>query len=267
MKNEDPGIDFFPEIGAGGFSRVNSTIQFYERINALVDPDFVVLDFGAGRGAAQWDDLVSYRRELRDFRGKVREVIGADIDPIVTTNPTLNRALVLQPGSPIPLPDKCVNLIISDFTFEHVEDPANIARELDRILIPGGWICVRTPNRFGYVALANRLAPGFLRMHVLRFAQPGRKEQDVFRPFYRLNTFKSLRNHFEARYYEYYTYSCDAEPAYHANSKVLYRLFLIIHHLTPPKLRTLLLIFLRKKSNKTPRGCSRLNDLVSRAES
>ena len=37
MGNEDPGIQFFPEIGAGGFSRIDSTIQFYERINALLD--------------------------------------------------------------------------------------------------------------------------------------------------------------------------------------------------------------------------------------
>jgi SAM-dependent methyltransferase len=247
MKNENPGIHFFPEIGAGGFSRIDSTIQFYERINALVDPDFVLLDFGAGRGAAHSDDVVRYRRELRDFRGKVREVIGADIDPIVTTNPTLSRAVVLLPGNPIPLPDKCVSLIFSDFTFEHIEDPTRVASELDRILAPGGWICVRTPNRYGYVALVNRFAPNFLRMRVLRLAQPSRKEEDVFRPFYRLNTFKSLRDLFKSTHYEHFMYSSDAEPAYHANLKVLYHLFLIIHYLTPPKFQSLLLIFLRKK--------------------
>jgi SAM-dependent methyltransferase len=247
MKNEDPGIHFFPEIGAGGFSRVDSTIQFYERINALVDPDFVLLDFGAGRGAAHSDDVVRYRRELRDFRDKVREVIGADIDPIVTTNPTLSRALVLQPGSCLPLPDNCVNLIISDFTFEHIEDPTHIASELDRILAPDGWICIRTPNRYGYVALVNRLTPNFLRMRLLCLAQPSRKEEDVFRPFYRLNTFKSLRRFFKPIHYEHFMYTWDAEPAYHANLKSLYHLFLIIHHLTPPKLRSLLLIFLHKK--------------------
>jgi SAM-dependent methyltransferase len=146
----------------------------------------VLLDFGAGRGAAHSDDVVRYRRELLDFRGKVREVIGADIDPIVTTNPLLNRAFVLQPGGPIPLPDKYVNLIISDFTFEHIENPTHVASELDRILVRGGWICVRTPNRHGYVALVNLLTPEFLRMRVLRLAQLNRKEQDVFRPFYRL---------------------------------------------------------------------------------
>ena len=59
---------------------MDSTIQFYERINALLQPDFVVLDFGAGRGASHSEDRVRYRRELRNLRGKVREVIGADID-------------------------------------------------------------------------------------------------------------------------------------------------------------------------------------------
>jgi SAM-dependent methyltransferase len=267
MKNKDPGIRFFPEIGAGGFSRIDSTIQFYERINALVDEDFVLLDFGAGRGAAHWDDAVPYRKKLRDFRGKVREVIGADIDPIVTDNPVLNRAFVIHPGSCIPLPDASVNLIISDFTFEHIEDPAYIAGELDRILVPGGWICVRTPNRYGYVALTNQLAPKFLRMRVLRLAQPSRKEQDVFTPFYRLNTFKAFRSYFNPTHYEHFTYSWDAEPAYHANSQALYRLFLIVHHLTPPTLRTLLLIFLRKKATNTALERLLPKDFASRTES
>src|SRR5262249_1209732 len=152
------------------------------------------------------------------------------------------------PGSSIPLPDKSINLIISDFTFEHIEDPAHAANELNRVLVPGGWICVRTPNRYGYVALANLLAPEFLRMRVLRLAQPNREARDVFRPFYRLNTSKALRVYFKPTHYEHYMYSWDAEPAYHANSRALYRLFLITHRLTPPSLRTLLLFFLRKKS-------------------
>jgi 2-polyprenyl-3-methyl-5-hydroxy-6-metoxy-1,4-benzoquinol methylase len=146
-----------------------------------------------------------------------------------------------------------VNLIISDFTFEHVEDTLQIASELDRILIPGGWICVRTPNRYGYVALTNRLAPSFLRARVLRLAQPTRKEQDVFKPYYRLNTLGALRAHFKPADYEHFVYSWDAEPAYHANFKMLYRLFLIIHYLTPPGLRTLLLAFLRKRAVRMPK--------------
>src|SRR5262245_1623295 len=102
MKDQDPARSFFPELGAGGFSRVDSTVQFYERVNALVNSESVLLDFGAGRGRFHVDDVVHYRRKLRDFRGKVREVIGADVDPIVATNPSLDRAFVLDPCRSIP---------------------------------------------------------------------------------------------------------------------------------------------------------------------
>jgi hypothetical protein len=37
---------FFPELLAGGFSRLNTTVQFYTRLNALLTPEMAVLDFG-----------------------------------------------------------------------------------------------------------------------------------------------------------------------------------------------------------------------------
>src|SRR4051812_48594143 len=107
MKNRtDPTSYFFPEMEAGGFTRVDSTIQFYQRINAMIKPYFVVLDFGAGRGAGYIEDHAGYHAKLRTLRGKVRQVIGADVDPIVEKNPMLDRALVLDQSGSIPLPDE-----------------------------------------------------------------------------------------------------------------------------------------------------------------
>jgi SAM-dependent methyltransferase len=245
----DPTIYFFPEIGAGGFSRVDSTIQFYERVNALVQPEFVILDFGAGRGTG-YTDVVRYHNKLRNFKGRVREVIGADVDPVVRKNPMLDRAILLDKTGAIPLADESVDLIISDFTFEHIEDPSRTAGELDRVLVPGGWICARTPNKYGYVAVANQLVPQSLRLGLLRFVQPNRDEQDVFQTFYRLNTFSAVRHYFQPTKYDHFVYSWDAEPAYHANYRSVFLLLRSIHALTPPGLRTLLLLFLRKKEKQ-----------------
>ena len=150
-----------PEIFAGGFDRYDGTIQFYQRVNALLRPDFVVVDFGAGRGRIHVDDPIAYRRSLTSLRGKVKEVIGVDVDSAVSTNPAIDRAIVIS-GPEIPLPDGSVDLILSDFTFEHLGDPQAIARSFERVLKPGGWICARTPNRFGYIALANRFLPDLL---------------------------------------------------------------------------------------------------------
>jgi hypothetical protein len=111
-----------PEIFAGGFDRYDGTIQFYQRVNALLRPDFVVVGFGAGRGRIHVDDPIAYRRGLTSLKGKVKEVIGVDVDSAVTTNPAIDRAIVIS-GSEFPLPDRSVDLILSDFTFEHLGDP------------------------------------------------------------------------------------------------------------------------------------------------
>ncbi|MDP9159516.1 MAG: class I SAM-dependent methyltransferase, partial [Acidobacteriota bacterium] len=148
---------YYPEARAGGFSRCDGTVQFYQRVQSLLNTDDVVLDFGAGRGAAYWEDSSKYRRNLRDMRGEGRRVVGADVDPIVESNPSLDEAVILDPSSPLPFPDAMFNIIVTDSTLEHVRDPKRIACELDRVLKVGGWICARTPNRNGYVALFNRV--------------------------------------------------------------------------------------------------------------
>jgi SAM-dependent methyltransferase len=138
------GKRFFPEIEAGGFSRLDGTVQFYQRINALIRPDAVVMDYGAGRGASQTDDPAQFRRHLVTLKGRVRELIGADVDPAVKSNASLDRAILVGPDGRLPLPDASIDVIVSDFTFEHVQDPASVARELDRVLVGGGgFACER----------------------------------------------------------------------------------------------------------------------------
>jgi SAM-dependent methyltransferase len=241
------GTHFFPEIAVGGFSRVNGTVQFWQRIGALISPDTVVLDFGAGRGANQSEDPVRFRRNLLTLKGRVRELIGADVDPVVKTNTALDRAVVIGPDGDLALPDGSIDVIVSDFTFEHIQDPAKVAQELDRVLAPGGWICVRTPNRYGYIAMANRLIPERLHSGLIRLAQSERKGEDVFPAVYRLNTAKAFERHFAPTRYDHYVIPWDAEPAYHFGSRLLYSFFLALQYVTPPPLKSVLMVFLQKR--------------------
>lgn len=39
---------WFPEVGAGGFTSLDGTIEFYTRINALLAPHMTLLNFGGG---------------------------------------------------------------------------------------------------------------------------------------------------------------------------------------------------------------------------
>lgn len=212
----------FPERAAGGFARRDGTVEFYTRVRSLVDPEYTVLDLGAGR-AAWTEDQVDFRRELRSLKGEVKEVIAADIDPIVKENPSCDRAILMPDSISIPLNDSSVDIVICDHTFEHIEKPAEFAEEVRRVLRRGGWLCARTPNRWGYIGLATNLVPNSAHRQVLRMVQPHRKAEDVFPTTYPLNTRKAVSAHFPAQYWECYMYTTNPEPAYFGTSDRLVR--------------------------------------------
>jgi SAM-dependent methyltransferase len=213
---------FYPENRAGGFSRCDGTVQFYQRVHALLRPDYVVLDFGAGRGAAYYQDPSFYRKNLRNLRGERRRVVGVDVDPVVSTNPYIDEAVVIDAASPLPFPKDTFDLIVSDSTFEHVSDATRIAYELDRVLKVGGWICARTPNRNGYVALMNRIVPASVARRLVSLAQPDRKVEDIFPAYYRMNTLRNLNMLFPADRYEHMSFAFDSEPRYHFNQRGIF---------------------------------------------
>lgn len=236
----------FPEIAAGGFSRLDGTIQFYNRVNALLRPDMVVLDFGAGRGAGLVENRSEYRRKLQLLRGKVARVIGVDVDPAVRSNPGIDEAIVVAPNDPLPLPDGSVDLVLADFVFEHIEHPDRCASELERILRPEGWICARTPNRLNYVAVAARLIPEKLRAPALRRVQPERKPEDVFPTFYRMNDLGTLRRLFPPGRWRDYSYVISPEPAYVPRRVWAWRMAMLFDSLLPAVLQSNILAFFQK---------------------
>lgn len=234
----------YPEVGAGGYSRVDGTVDFYTRVNALLHVDMVVLDLGAGR--AEWsDDPVPFRRGLRTLRGKVAEVVGIDVDPVVTANPTLDRAIVISPGDPWPLADGSIDLVLGDHVLEHVDDPAFVAAELARVLRPGGWICARTPNRWGYIGIGGRVVPNRLHRALLRRLQPGRREEDVFVTRYRLNSEADLRTHFPSARWDHHSYVHTSEPTYAGSSGPAWLVMRVLARLTPRRFGATRMVFLR----------------------
>jgi SAM-dependent methyltransferase len=234
-----------PEANVSGFSHIDQEVAFFSQVAALVRPDHVLLDFGAGRGEFYYDEAVRYRRQLENFRGRVAHVDGCDIDQVVLENPTLDAAKVFSPGEPLPYEDDRFDIVVSRYVFEHIEDPAWAASELLRITKPGGWICAFTPNKWGYVALAARLVPKSLYRRLLLRVQPHRRGEDVFPTVYKLNRPRDVKRHFGSRA-EMYHYSTSGVPSYHFGSVAMFRLFLLLHRFLPPALDTGLAFFIRK---------------------
>ena len=238
---------YYPEKKAGGFSRLSGTIQFYQRVQALLRPGDTILDFGAGRGLGH-DGGPSYAKKLRTLQGEGRRVIGVDVDPIVTTNPSLDEAHIIEPGKPLPFADATFDIIVTDFVLEHIGDAGQVARELDRVLKPGGWLCARTTNRYGYVSLASRMTPKRYRKKLASAALVEQEEDDIFHTHYRMNTLRALKKLFPPERYEHACFAFDSEPQYHFNKRLLFVALMTIHYLTPPYFRNTLVCFLHKNA-------------------
>ena len=134
------------ERAAGGFTRDDHRVVFFGRVNALLPKDAVVLEFGAGRG--KFGEIESdWKRDLTCFRGKARHVIGVDPDPVVVENPDLDEGHCFTIGEPLPIPDASVDFVTSWAVFEHVEQAEFYARELERVLKPGGWMVDSSSKR------------------------------------------------------------------------------------------------------------------------
>lgn len=195
MKFTDYRPIFYPESRFGGYTDIDGSMAFYLRINALIQPDFTVVDLGCGRGAnAQTEDPIPLRKNLRIIKGKVKKVIGIDVDPVGHENPSIDEFRLIEPGKPWPLENASVDLIFSDLVLEHVEDPEMYFSEVERVLAPGGYLCLRTTNLNGYVAIANKIIPEKYHDRILQSAYAKYQPCDKFPAVYRCNTPRALRN-------------------------------------------------------------------------
>jgi SAM-dependent methyltransferase len=237
----------YPEVCAGGFTRRDGFVEFYTRVNALLDSDSEVLDFGAGRGLWATEPLSDLHKRLRAFHERVARVRGVDVDPVVLQNPTLESAQVIEPGGVLPFDDDTFDLVVADYVLEHVDkaDAATVAGELVRVLRPGGWLAARTPNKWGMIGVGARAVPNRMHTRALRKLQPERKAEDVFPVRYSMNTRRRLARLFP-RPHQLVVYGHASEPTYFGSAAPAWRLAQLVDWLTPPRFAPTLMIFVQK---------------------
>jgi SAM-dependent methyltransferase len=223
---------FYPETRFGGFSDVDGTLAFYLRVNALLHPDAILVDYGCGRGAYE-EDSVFLRRELRIFKSKVSKVVGLDIDQKAEDNPYLDEFHLIK-GDRWELSNSSVDIIVCDSVLEHLKAPDIFFAEARRVLKINGMLCIRTPNLWGYVAIISRLIPNRSHIALLEKVKKNTKMQDVFPTYYRCNTIPQIRKRMEECGLQHVVYGYGPEPAYLSFSKVAYW-FGVLHQRYAPR--------------------------------
>lgn len=227
----------------GGFSQNDGTIDFYLRVNSLLDRSYTVLDLGAGRAAWYEDDKCEIRRSIRLIKGKVSKLIAADVDEVVLQNKASDDQLLIKNGQ-LDIENHSVDLIVADYVLEHILEPEKFVVQIGKALRSGGWFCARTPHKFSYVAIAAALTSNSRHSEVLARIQPDRKELDVFPTAYRLNTMTDLKSHFSGWNDKSFVFRAD--PAYYFGNKLMYNIQSGIHRVIFKELCGNLFIFLQK---------------------
>ncbi len=153
---------------------------FADWIERRIDEESVVLDLGAGAGLV----------EEMNFKGRAERVCGVDLDERVLENPYLDEAK-LGRGEEIPYDDDTFDVVFSDNVLEHLDHPREVFREVARVLEPGGWYLVKTPNKYHYMPAVAASTPQWF--HDLYNKLRGRDPGDTFPTRYRANTPEALR--------------------------------------------------------------------------
>jgi SAM-dependent methyltransferase len=242
---------WYPETRFGGFSTVDGTVAFYSRIAALLEPDFVALDLGCGRGAAA-EDPVLWRRKLQTLRGRCARVIGVDVDESGATNPQIDEFRLIGNDLRLPLEDGSIDLCVSDAVVEHVQDVELFFSECARVIRPGGYLFIRTPNVHSYAGIGSRLVPNNMHAKVLGRVQPDRKEDDIFPTVYRCNTRRKLQRGLERHGFAGIVQTHESEPSYLSFSRFSYALGVFHQRYAPQSVRRTLLASARKSSKVIP---------------
>jgi ubiquinone/menaquinone biosynthesis C-methylase UbiE len=239
----------YPETRFFGFTRCDGTTYFLLRVQALLRPDDVVLDVGCGRGQRR-DDSCEFRRQIQYLGNDRRKIIGIDVDPSAAANPFIHEFRLLEDTSHWPIADSSIDVVYSDYVLEHVADPDAFFGEANRILKPGGYICLRTPNFFNYGAMMSWLIPNRLHAKLLAQTNPDCKSYDVFPTLYRCNSRRKIRKVMAKHAFEAVVYSIEGEPGYLTFFSLAYRLAAIVNPYLPSAFKSNLLAFGRKSMGR-----------------
>lgn len=237
---------FYPESRIKGFTDIDGTIAFYQKVNQKLKKNFVVLDVGCGDGGTKSKDKVILRRQLVNLKGKVKKVIGIDIDMRGQQNILIDEFKLIENKNHWPVENNSIDLILADYVLEHFENPEIFFSESKRVLKNKGQICIRTSNSWNYIVILAKLFPANWHKKIIKKVQPTRASKDVYHTFYHCNSFLKLQKMLKKFNFKGRVIGFESEPRYLFFNSFLYFLGVIHQKIAPAILKANWFVFAKK---------------------
>ena len=109
----------------------------------------LLVDVGCG-GGRLWQHL----------RGRYARCVGVDLVRYEGLPAEVEFVCAELNRDPAPLADSCADAVVAVETIEHLENPRAFVRELVRLVRPGGWVVVTTPNQQSFLSLLTLVVKG-----------------------------------------------------------------------------------------------------------
>jgi SAM-dependent methyltransferase len=154
--------------------------RFNEEAGKLANKTSSVLHAGCGA-----DDSIG-------FRTRAKITIGIDLDPWILHNSDIDLGTIGN-ISRLPLTSQCVDVVVARWVLEHLPDPPLFFTEAARVLRPGGYLLVLTPNQWHYAGTITRFTPHGMQKWFVKNLLGG-DPAEVFPTFYKANSVRQLKS-------------------------------------------------------------------------
>ena len=191
---------------------------YYDLIDKEVSPNKTVLAVGCG-----------YNPFLKKIFDRAKNTYGVDPDQQALSQNTFIKNKFIGTAENIPLENDSVDIITSEWVFEHISDADKAVREFYRVLRPGGKIIFLTPNAWNYNAFFIRLIPNKLHPFFTKLLY-NRLTEDTYPTTYALNSPLKIEKGFTKYGFKKEKLIFNGDPSYISFGPISFRIAVFIEN-------------------------------------
>lgn len=174
----------------------------------------VILDAGCGNGNYVIDE----------FRQRISLACGVDLNETFTAKNICLDEIRCSDLADIPYPNNTFDCALSLWVVEHLQNPIDVLKEINRVLKPGGYLIFCTPNKNNILLLLKRALKSGKLNQLINKVLYGRSKEDIFITYYKVNDINTISQVLKSTGFEVVSGCLNYDPGYTSFNKLSFRL-------------------------------------------